>query len=98
MLSEKQKKKLRSLGHSLKPFILIGDKGITDSLVTECDQTLTHHELIKVRARGREKSVRALIFNTLCEKTGATLIQQVGATALIFRPHPKQPKIDLGRT
>lgn len=97
MLRDKQKKKLRSLGHALKPFILIGDKGITESLLAECDLTLAHHELIKIRARGSDKDARKLIFKTICEKTGATLIQQIGATALIYKAHPKQPKIDIGR-
>ncbi len=96
-LSDRQIKRLRKLGHNLKPYILIGDKGLTEAVTAECETTLTHHELIKVRARGHDKAAREQVFNKLCEQMGAQLIQQVGMTALIYRPHPKQPKIDAGR-
>lgn len=94
-LSEKQRKNLRRLGHALNPVILIGDKGLTESLIAECDRTIAHHELIKVKARGRDRASRDALFATLCSSVNAQLVQSVGMTALIYRPDPKQPKIDI---
>ena len=56
-LSETQKKYLRGLGHKLKPLIMIGESGLTDSVYGEFDSTLSHHELIKVRVRAGERQM-----------------------------------------
>lgn len=96
-LNDRQKKRLRQLGHTLKPFILIGDKGLTEAVIAECQSTLSHHELIKVRARGQNKAACQQVFEKLCAHTGATLVQQVGMTGLLYKANPRQPKIDPGR-
>ena len=49
MLTGKQKRHLRALGHKLKPLVLIGKKEIEEALVTEVNAALDHHELIKVK-------------------------------------------------
>lgn len=97
-LTDRQKKKLQTLGHTLKPVILIGDKGVSENLIAECDRALEHHELVKVKARGRDLASRKSIFKALCEATGAEAIQSVGMTALIFRPNSVQPRIDLSES
>ncbi|MEM8982791.1 MAG: ribosome assembly RNA-binding protein YhbY [Pseudomonadota bacterium] len=93
MLNEKQKKQLRRLGHLLHPIVLIGDKGLTEAVIAECDSALLHHELVKVRARGRDKAARTEIVDQLCAATKAECVQRVGMVALLYRPHPKQPKV-----
>lgn len=93
MLTDHQKKQLRRIGHELRPVVLIGDKGLTDAVVAECDHALTRHELVKIRARGRDKVARAAIVDGLCGATGAECVQRIGMTALIYRPNPKQPRI-----
>ncbi len=49
MLTGKQKRHLRALGHKLKPLIQIGKKEIEESLINEANAALDHHELIKVK-------------------------------------------------
>ena len=49
MLTGKQKRYLRGLGHNLKPVVMIGKSEITDTLLQETDAALEHHELIKVK-------------------------------------------------
>jgi RNA-binding protein len=44
-LNEHQKKFLRGLGHQLKPVIIVGEAGLSDSLLAEFESTLAHHEL-----------------------------------------------------
>ncbi|MEO1034671.1 MAG: YhbY family RNA-binding protein [Pseudomonadota bacterium] len=93
MLTEKQRKQLRRIGHELKPIVLIGDKGLTDAVIAECDGALLHHELVKVRARGRDRAARDAIFTELCRATTAECVQQIGMTALLYRPNPKQRRL-----
>ena len=94
-LSEAQKRQLRKLGHKLKPTIMIGAKGLTDGVLDETKNTLDYHELIKVKVSAADREARDEIISTICEHCSAELIQRVGNMALIYRRHPKKPKIHL---
>jgi RNA-binding protein len=89
-LTEHQKKFLRSRGHQLKPTIMIGDAGLSDSVLAEYESTLNHHELIKVRVRVGDRGARDEIIRKLCDDSSAQLIQRVGNVALLFRQNMKK--------
>jgi len=89
-LSESNKKYLRGLGHQLKPIIMVGDAGLSESLLAEFESTLDHHELIKVRVRVGDRKARDEIIEELCSKSAAALIQRVGNVALLYRPNLKK--------
>jgi len=44
-----QAKHLRALAHSLKPVVLVGQKGISPSLLGSIHEALNAHELIKIK-------------------------------------------------
>ena len=92
MLSEPQKKKLRGLGHKLKPVIMVGDAGLSKSVLAEFHSTLDHHELIKVKVRVGDRTARDAIVSELCKTSGAELIQRIGNVALIFKENPEKKK------
>jgi RNA-binding protein len=94
-LSESQKKYLRGLGHDRKPLIMVGDAGLSESLLVEFESTLAHHELIKVRVRVGDRNARDAIIAEMCEKSGAALVQRVGNMALLYRENPEKKKIVL---
>jgi len=94
-LSEHQKKFLRGLGHQLKPVIMIGDAGLTDSVLSEFESTIRHHELIKVRVRAGDRKVRDDIIRDLCDKGRASLVTRIGNVALIYRRNDEKPGIPL---
>lgn len=95
-ISEAQKKFLRGLGHELKPLIIVGEAGLSESLLAEFESTLKHHELIKVSVRAGDRKTRDEIINTLCTKSSAALVQRIGNMALLFRRnHDKKKKIVL---
>ena len=89
-LSEHQKKYLRSLGHHLKPLIMVGDKGLSESVLAEYESTLNHHELIKVRVRVGDRDARDAVIRKLCDDSSAILIQRIGNVALLFRQNLKK--------
>ncbi len=93
MLTEHQKKHLRGLGHQIKPVIMVGDAGLSDSLKEEYERTLEHHELIKVKVRVGDREARDEIITRLCADSGAELVQRIGNTALVFRRNDEKPKI-----
>ncbi|NCF52537.1 ribosome assembly RNA-binding protein YhbY [Gammaproteobacteria bacterium] len=94
-LSETQKRYLRGLGHQLKPIVMVGEAGLSASLLQEYETTLAHHELIKVRVKVGDRVERDALVNELCAKGKAELVQRVGNTALLYRPNPDKKKIVL---
>ncbi len=95
VLTEIQKKYLRGLGHRLKPVVLVGNAGLTGAVVREIGFALDTHELTKVRVRTGDRGARDAAIASLCEQTGAALVQRIGNTALIYRANPDQPRISL---
>ena len=94
-LSETQKKYLRGLGHQLKPVVTLGDAGLSDSVMKEFDSTISHHELIKIRIRAASRKRRDVLLADLCKRGSGYLIQRIGNVALIYRPNPDKPRIEL---
>jgi RNA-binding protein len=79
---------LKARAHPLEPVVIIGGKGLTDEVVKEVDRALTAHELIKVRAPSLDRDARDAALKTLCEKTGAAAVQQIGKVLVLFRKNP----------
>jgi len=86
-LRESQKKFLRGLGHPLKPVIMVGESGLSESLLAEYESTLNHHELMKIRVRVGDRTTRDEIIEKLCSESSANLIQRIGNVALLYRPN-----------
>ncbi len=95
ILSESQKKFLRGLGHQLKPALTVGDAGLSNSVMQEFNLTISHHELIKVRILAASRERRDVLIDDLCQRGSGNLVQRVGNVALIYRPKPDQPRIEL---
>jgi RNA-binding protein len=87
------KKQLRAIGHSLKPVVMVGQKGISDTLLAETDRSLNDHELIKIKLASTDRQLRQEQIEAICESCKAELVQSVGKMALVFRknsrPNPK---------
>jgi len=100
-LSERQKKYLRGVGHTLKPLVAVGDSGVSASLMAEFEKTLDHHELLKVKVRVGDRKARDTIIETLCDQGKAVLVQRIGNVALLYRENqamdPAKRKIRLPR-
>ena len=94
-LKPTQKRYLRSLAHALKPVILVGNKGITDALLAEFSLALEHHELIKVRLAGDDRSERAGQIGELAKGADAEVVQNIGKVACFYRRNADSPKIAL---
>lgn len=94
-LSESQKRFLRGLGHQLKPVIVVGNAGLSDSVLNEFDTTINHHELIKIRIRVGDRHARDALITDLCSKHSAQLVTRIGNVALVYRRNDDKPKIPL---
>ena len=75
---------LKSRAQLLKPAVKLGKAGASPELLTELGKLLDLHGLVKLRFEGF-KEERKTLSKELAEKTGATLVQQVGHTAVYYR-------------
>lgn len=92
ILTTRQKKFLKGLGHDLSPVILVGKEGMSDRLIGATDLELARHELIKIKIgnnSGLEKNETAKSF---AAATQSTLVQLIGKTILLYRSNPELPK------
>ena len=91
----KLKKSLKQQAFSLKPVVLLGQKGLTDAVLASIDEALNSHELIKIKVCAENRDLRAQTIDDLSRSTGAEIIQRVGNTALLFRPRLSDTAINL---
>lgn len=88
-MHQKQKLQLRRQAHTLKPLVIIGDKGLTENVLRELDLTLEHHELIKIRVNAGDRAARQELINKICQETNSTLVQCIGHVACLYRRSAK---------
>jgi len=93
-LSTRQKKHLRGLTHALHPVVIVGDKGLTDSVMAEIEAALDHHELVKIRIRS-ERAQRPALIQAIAENCAAEKVHVIGQIACFFRRNPKKPVVEL---
>ena len=88
LLKSFQKKYLRGLAHGLRPVIQIGQKGLSDGLMAELNQSLETHELIKVKFNDvKTKGDKLKILDTMCEQAGSELVALLGHVGILYRRH-----------
>ena len=85
MLSGKQVRYLRGLGHHLQPVVMVGKDEITPQVISSVDHALTDHELIKIKLQEGCITPRAEIASKLAEATDAHIAQVLGRTILLYR-------------
>ena len=85
MLTGKQKRHLRALGHKLKPLIQIGKKEIEAALIAETNASLDHHELVKVKLLEGCMLDKHQASEALSEACQADVAQILGKTFLLYR-------------
>ena len=97
-LTNNQKKYLRSIAHDLKPFVMVGQNGLSGSVLAEIDSTLQKHELIKIKLRVDDRDEKQNIIERIMEFSHSQLVQVIGGVLVIYRPFDDNPDIILPRS
>ena len=71
-LTNEQKKHFKSIGHHLKPVLIVAENGLTEGVLAELERALNDHELIKVQFRLTERDDRRALIDELA-KEGVTI-------------------------
>ncbi|WP_413701538.1 ribosome assembly RNA-binding protein YhbY [Psychromonas sp. KJ10-10] len=95
-LSNKQKKHLKGLAHSLKPVVMLGQNGLTEGVLAEIENALNFHELIKVKIATDDREMKQLIIDAIVRETEAINVAKIGHIVILYR-QSEEKKIDLPR-
>ncbi|MEP6608964.1 MAG: ribosome assembly RNA-binding protein YhbY [Burkholderiaceae bacterium] len=88
-LTSRERQALKGRAHPLKPVVLLGAGGLTDSVLREIDRALTDHQLVKIKVADDDRDKRAQIFSEVSAQLSAVRIQSIGKTIVLFRPAPE---------
>lgn len=88
----KQQQKLKAQAHSLKPVVLMGEKGLTENVMLEIDLALASHELIKVKVGRLPKEEKQEIAAEIVKATKSEIVQIIGNILVLYRHNPNKSK------
>lgn len=97
-LTSEQRRYLRALAHTLHPVVMIGNQGLTPSVIREIAQSLDAHELIKIRVQNDDREARLAMYDTICQDLGAAPVQHIGKLLIVYRPAAEKARITLPKT
>lgn len=85
-LTNNQKKYLKSEAHHLSPVVMIGQDGLKENVLREIENSINHHELIKVRVLGDDRKFREELYKTICESLSIHPVQHIGKILILYKP------------
>lgn len=97
MLTKTQKTYLKSLTNTLKPTVLIGKNGLTDTVIDSVDESLTAHELVKISLSDTCPQDIDEISIELARETGSDIVYKIGRKVTLYRRNLKKNIINLPR-
>lgn len=94
-LSSKQRSYLKGLGHHLKPIIQVGKDGVSEKFITNLEDVLEHHELLKIKVLDNAPEDKKEIALHIEKASKGAIVQIIGHTLLYYRPFAEEPVIAL---
>lgn len=97
-LTAKQRAHLRSLAHELDPVVRVGKDGLTDAVIAAAEEAFNTRELLKARVLdAAAEDVRDVAHGLADQLDGVHVVQVIGHVAILYRPDPEAPQIDIPR-
>ncbi|MBC8079837.1 MAG: ribosome assembly RNA-binding protein YhbY [Gorillibacterium sp.] len=85
MLSNKQKRYLRSLAHHLTPIFQVGKGGVNEHIIRHIEEAIETRELMKVSILNNNTDEPKDIAQELAEGAQAELVQVIGRTVVLYK-------------
>lgn len=95
MLTSKQRSYLKGLAANIDPTFQIGKGGVNDAQVAQIDDYLRVHELIKIKVLENSMYTSREAAEEIAEKIGADVVITIGSKAVLYKPNPEKPVINL---
>ena len=81
----KKSNQLKAAANDLKPVVIVGTQGLSDSVHEKIEFCLNSHELIKIRINSKEREARLDMIERIIKKHDATLVKSIGHVTVIYR-------------
>jgi putative YhbY family RNA-binding protein len=91
-LTPAERSALRAEAHGLNPVVMIGEAGLSESVMKEVAASLDAHGLIKVRVFGDDREARAAMYEQICLELDAAPVQHIGKLLVLYRPKKETVK------
>jgi RNA-binding protein len=88
-LTNAQVRDLKAQAQRLKATLKIGKEGLSPQFLTALDDTLNHHELVKVKFDEFKEQKKELA-PQLAENSRSHLVTRVGNVVVLYRPKPME--------
>ena len=79
----------------MKPLVMIGHRGVSDSVVEQVAECLETHELIKVKVGAECPLDRDEVAAALAERTASDVAGEIGRVIILYRSRANNPTIQL---
>jgi RNA-binding protein len=89
-LTPAERQTLKGRAHRLKPVVLVGEAGLTVTVVREIERALATRELIKIRVTGTTRDARDALLGEVCAATGSAPVQHIGKVLVLYRERPPE--------
>lgn len=91
-LTPAERSALRAEAHGLNPVVMIGEAGLTESVMKEIAASLDAHGLIKVRVFGDDREARVAMYEQISAELDAAQVQHIGKLLVFYRPKKEAVK------
>ena len=97
-MTGKQKSYLRALAHPLKPVVNLGKQGLSQETRREIEVQLLERGLIKLKVLDKCPLTKKECAEELSRVKSLEVVQVIGKTLVLYRPHSDEPEIELPAT
>ena len=94
-MTTKQRAYLKGLAANIDPTFQIGKSGVIDTQVAQIDDYLRVHELIKIKILENSMYTAREAAEEIAEKINADVVLVIGSKAVLYKPNPEKPIIQL---
>ncbi|MFC4711928.1 ribosome assembly RNA-binding protein YhbY [Planococcus dechangensis] len=95
MLTNKQKRFLKSEAHHLAPIFQVGKGGVSDAMLVQIGEALEKRELVKISILQNNEDGKHDVAENLAKGTKAELVQLIGHTVVLYKTSVNNKRIEL---
>ena len=85
MLTGKERARLRSQANMLKPIVMIGKDGLSETVIDQIDQIIEIRELIKIKIQNNSAEDARNVAEEVAKELNAEVIQVIGGIVVLYR-------------
>lgn len=95
MLTSKQRAYLKSISNKLDPVFQIGKSGVSDKQISQIDDYLRVHEIMKIRVLDNSLYTAKEAAAEIAQAIEADVVQVIGSIGILYKKNEKEPVINL---